>query len=193
MDGVGAGALGRVDDRVGAQVGLRERDAGQPHREVGLPDMGRFRVGFRVHGDRRDPEVAAGVEDPPRDLPAVGDEQPGDHRRNTPYWRAPRTGAEWMADSAIPRTVRVSRGSMTPSSYRRPDKNAACDSSLICASTAARIARSVSSSKSWPRAAAACRATIDRTPASCAGPMTADRAFGHENRKRGPYARPHMP
>jgi hypothetical protein len=44
-----------------------------------------------------------------------------------------------------------------------------------------------------PAASADCRDTIDSTPASCAGPITADFAPGQENRKRGPYARPHMP
>ena len=67
------------------------------------------------------------------------------------------------------------------------------DSASICASTAARIAASPSSSNAVPRASAAARATIDSTPASCAGPITADFADGQANRKRGSYARPHMP
>ena len=40
---------------------------------------------------------------------------------------------------------------------------------------------------------AAVRRTIDSTPASCSGPMTAMRWFGHVKTKRGSYARPDMP
>src|SRR5262249_17853651 len=65
-----------------------------------------------------------------------------------------------------PRTDRVSRGSITPSSYIRPDRKNACDSASICSSTAARIAASASSSKAWPRAAADWPPTIASTPAS---------------------------
>ena len=60
-------------------------------------------------------------------------------------------------------------------------------------STAARIAVSASSSNGAPRDSAAARETMERTPASCAGPMTADFALGQAKRKRGSYARPHMP
>ena len=38
---------------------------------------------------------------------------------------------EWIADSEIPRTVRVSRGSMMPSSNTRPDIGSASDSDSI--------------------------------------------------------------
>ena len=67
-----------------------------------------------------------------------------------------------------------------------PDRNGASDCSSIWASTYPRICASAASSYSCPRAAAACRATIDITPASCAGPMTADFALGQVNRNRGP-------
>jgi hypothetical protein len=87
----------------------------------------------------------------------------------------------------------VSRGSITPSSYSRPDRNIGSDSASICCSTIARSAASAASSYAWPLASADCRATIDSTPASCAGPITADFALGQENRNRGSYARPHMP
>ena len=47
----------------------------------------------------------------------VGDEESlCDHVRNTPYPSAPRIGAFSMTDRQIASTVRVSRGSMTPSS-----------------------------------------------------------------------------
>jgi len=37
------------------------------------------------------------------------------------------------------------------------------------------------------------RRTIDKTPASCSGPITAMRWFGQLKTKRGSYARPAMP
>ena len=40
----------------------------------------------------------------------------GPHIRKTPKPRRPATGPECAADRAMPSTVRVSRGSMTPSS-----------------------------------------------------------------------------
>ena len=52
---------------------------------------------------------------------------------------------------------------------------------------------SPSSSYACPRASAAARATIESTPASWAGPITADFAEGQVKRKRGSYARPSMP
>ena len=52
---------------------------------------------------------------------------------------------------------------------------------------------SPSSSYSLPLASAAARDTIDSTPASCAGPITADFADGQVKRKRGSKARPFMP
>ena len=71
--------------------------------------------------------------------------------------------------------------------------NRASDSRSIWSSTAARMAASASSSNGRPIDAADWRATIDSTPASCCGPITAVLALGHVNRNRGPYAWPHMP
>jgi hypothetical protein len=62
----------------------------------------------------------------------------------------------------------------------------AYDSRSICSSTAARWTASASSSKGRPDAAADWRATMDSTPASCWGPMTADLALGQLKRNRGP-------
>ena len=77
--------------------------------------------------------------DPGRDLTAVGDEQladcsffwHGSHIRNTPNPRRPATGLECTADRVRPRTLRVSRGSMMPSSYSRAVTKKACDSASI--------------------------------------------------------------
>ncbi len=116
MDGVGAGSVGSVDEQVGAQIGVGRRVAGQVHSGVGLGDVRRGGVRVGVDGDGRDAEVAAGAKDPAGDLAPVGHQHRRDHRRNTPYWVVPLTGALWMADRHIPTTVRVSRGSITPSS-----------------------------------------------------------------------------
>ena len=81
----------------------------------------RVRVGIGVDRHGGDAHLATGAEDATRDLAAVRDDElPDDrhaaHIRNTPKPRRPCTTFEWHADSAIPSTERVWRGSMTPSS-----------------------------------------------------------------------------
>ena len=51
VDRVGARPAGRLDDQLGAQVGLGGRGAGQPHRAVGLGDVRRVGVGVGEDGD----------------------------------------------------------------------------------------------------------------------------------------------
>ncbi len=82
-------------------------------------------------------------------------------------------------------TVRVSRGSMIPSSQSRPVAYCAVDSSSIWLSVAWRSSSSAASSKGRPAASAALRRTMERTPASCLGPMTAMRWLGQVKTKRG--------
>src|SRR6202012_3149289 len=100
----------------------------------------------------------AGGEDPSGDLAAVGNQNSCDshrrHIRKTPKFDVPLIGPLAMADKHIPSTVRVSRGSITPSSYSIPDNPSGSDSASIWPSTAARIAASASSSTFWPRASA---------------------------------------
>jgi hypothetical protein len=74
VDGVGAGALGRVDDEIAAQVGVGWRVARQVDGPIGLAHEGRVGVGVGVNGDGGDAEVAAGAEHPAGDLAAVGDQ-----------------------------------------------------------------------------------------------------------------------
>ena len=74
---------------------------------------------------------------------------------------------------------------MIPSSQIRPVEYNAVDSCSICPSSAAVCARIASSSTSIPRPAAALRATISITPASCFGPITAMRWLGQEKMNRG--------
>ena len=85
----------------------------------------------------------------------------------------------------MPRIERVSRGSMTPSSYNIPERKNGSDCSSTWASTICLIPAKPSASNTSPFDSADCFATISRTPASCAGPMTADLAEGQVKRKRG--------
>ena len=144
MDRVGSGSPGGVDHQVGPQVGVAGGVARQANRPVGFGHVGGTLIGVGVDGHGVDAQVPTGAEHPPGDLAPVGHQHRGDrvgslcvaHRspsyiRNTPKPSAPRTGPEWMADRAMPNTVRVSRGSMIPSSSIRPDKNMARDSASI--------------------------------------------------------------
>ena len=126
MHRVGTGPQRGRDHEVAAQVSVGRRGARQPHRPVRLPHVQRVSIGIGIHRNGFDAERAAGGEDPAGDLAPVGDQQPADHGRltrviaphirKTPKPPAPSTGPLWTADSAIPSTVRVSRGSITPSS-----------------------------------------------------------------------------
>jgi hypothetical protein len=119
------GGGGRGQQRPGVQVGVGRGRAGQPDRLVGVPDERQAFIGVREHRDRGQVHGPGGAHDPGRDLAPVGDQQlaqrrvrrhVGPHIRKTPKPRRPATGPECTADSAMPSTERVSRGSMTPSS-----------------------------------------------------------------------------
>ena len=64
----------RRDDRLAQQVALGGRRRPQPHRLVRHLDMQRRRVGIRIDRDGPDPHPAACLDDPARDLAAVGDQ-----------------------------------------------------------------------------------------------------------------------
>ena len=116
MDGVGTRGPGRGDQLLGIEVAVV---ALQPYPGVGLGDMRGGGVGIGVDGDGADAEATAGAEHPASDLTAVGDQDSCDHEahiRKTPKFDVPLIGPLAMADKHIPSTVRVSRGSMTPSS-----------------------------------------------------------------------------
>jgi hypothetical protein len=81
VDGFGARVLGGVDDRLLVEVRVGRGHAADRDRLVRQAGEGRVLVGFRVHGDRRDTELAAGVDDANRDLAAVRDEDLVEHRR----------------------------------------------------------------------------------------------------------------
>ena len=117
VHGVGAGGAGRGDDGLGVQIviGLR-----QPYPGIGLGDVRRGGVRVGVDRDGAQTQPPAGGEDPSGDLAAVGNQHSSDsheaHIRKTPKFDVPLIGPLAMADKHIPSTVRVSRGSMTPSS-----------------------------------------------------------------------------
>ncbi len=106
------------DHRVDVEV------RGHPHGPVGIAHVGG--VGIRVgeDGDRADAETPQRPEHPARDLTAVGDENGGergnahDHIRKRPKPRSA-NGTRLTTSRASPSIVRVSAGSITPSSHRR--------------------------------------------------------------------------
>ncbi|BBX42036.1 hypothetical protein MSIM_34870 [Mycobacterium simiae] len=117
MDSVGSGSAGGGNDRLGVEivVGLGQADPG-----VRLGDVRGGGVGVGVDRDGAQPELPAGGEDAASDLAAVGNQYSSDghwaHIRKTPKFDVPLIGPFAMADRQIPSTVRVSRGSITPSS-----------------------------------------------------------------------------
>ena len=125
VDRLGAGRRGRREDRVDPQVALGGRSRADAHGLVGRPDVRRRPVGVGVDGDRADPEPAARAHDPQRDLAAVGHQDGREHPtrrhryiRNTPNGVSG-IGALSAAERPRPSTMRVSAGSMIPSSHRR--------------------------------------------------------------------------
>ena len=116
MDGVGAGAARRVDDQVAAQVGVGGRVAGQAPRRRRPRRRAASGVGVGVDGDVAMPRSRQ-VRITRRAIsPRLATRTDLDHGRKTPKRSVPRTGALCAADRAMPSTVRVSRGSMIPSS-----------------------------------------------------------------------------
>ena len=116
VDRVRPGPAGSLDDQVAAEIGVGGRVAREPYGEVGLAHERQSGVGVGVHGHGLDAEASAGGEDAAGDLAPVGDEESLDHVRNTPYPWAPVQVVLPMTLRQIASTVRVSRGSMTPSS-----------------------------------------------------------------------------
>ena len=74
MDGVGPAGLHDPEDGVGVQVALRRGLASEGVGLVGQSDVEGVPVEVGVDGDRGHPQLAAGPDDPDRDLPPVGDE-----------------------------------------------------------------------------------------------------------------------
>ena len=91
--------LGGRDDLVGDEIALRGGRGADRHRLVGHLHRQRARVRLRVDHHRGDPHPAAGLDDPHRDLAAVGDQDLGEHRglRPPPAARARASPAKRLA------------------------------------------------------------------------------------------------
>ena len=74
VDGLRAGAQGRVDDGVDVQVALPGRRGADPHGDVGLGDVAGTGVGVTVDGDGTNSHGPQRADDPHGDLSAVGDQ-----------------------------------------------------------------------------------------------------------------------
>src|SRR6195952_1580342 len=202
MHRAGAGGFGSGDDRVDPQIGLRRQGFADPHRLVRLADMQRVAVGIGIDRDHAIAEPARGAHDPQRDLASIGDQDLEERRllhhahgratENCMRWGV-RASASWQIASTSESTLRVSRGSITPSSSTRAlVENTSIwpsNTPMICAF----IASSFSFSIGLPRRAAAASGPIAMVLAAWSPPLTAVRALGQEKQKRGWKPRPHMP
>ena len=147
--GVRAGVERGRDDEVAAQVGLGRRAPGQPHRDVGLAARtaarrprrsaprpsrcrGRGRSG-RPGGRSRRGWRRAAASPGPRRWSSCRNHLA--HILKTPKRSVPSIGAFSITDRQMPSTVRVSRGSITPSSYTIPDRKNGSDCSSTDCST----------------------------------------------------------
>src|SRR5262249_37323359 len=152
----------------------------------------RVGVALGIDGDGADAHRVRRAHDAPRDLAAIGDQQPADRRqcyiRHVPNSLVPDTTLLWQADSAMPRMGRVSRGSIMPSSETREVANRPLDRSSAQNSTRSTRLALASSSNFSPRRSAAARCTMVMTPAICFGPITAIFAVGQVKAKRVPKA-----
>ncbi len=115
----------RGDNRADVEVALVRRGRPNWPRFVGLGDKERVPVGLGVDRDRDDPQPARGADHSAGDLAAVGDQDLRKHAhiRNTPKCvgspGTPEIGALRAAEIAKASTMRVSAGSITPSSHSR--------------------------------------------------------------------------
>jgi len=125
-------------------------------------------------------------------LPPAEDHSRGRHIRNRPN-AGSGSGVRLASSSARPSTVRVSAGSMIPSSHSRAVEWYGLPWCSYCSRIGALNACSASSDHASPRTASWSRFTVESTDAACSPPITEMRAFGHIQRKLGPKARPHMP
>ena len=79
--------LGGLEDRPDREIGVAREGRTDPVRLIGHLDVQRVAVGIGVHGDGRDPHLAARPHDANRDLAAVRDQQLGSFRRGLRHSR----------------------------------------------------------------------------------------------------------
>jgi hypothetical protein len=116
MDRLGAGRARRVEDRLAIEVAT-----GQANRLVGICDEGCVCIGVYIDRNTADPHLVGTPYDPAGDLSPVRNQQCFDaHSRKTPYPSVPSTGLFRTTERQMPSIVRVSRGSMMPSSLMLP-------------------------------------------------------------------------
>ena len=80
MHGIGAAALDHAEDRLGVEIGLGCRRPAERVSLVGEAHVHGVAIEVGVHGDGWDAEFAARPDDAHGDLPAVGDQNLGEHR-----------------------------------------------------------------------------------------------------------------
>ncbi len=122
MHGVGAAPPAGIDDFLHVEIGLGAGTSPEGDRRIRLAHERRIRVRIGVHGNGADPQLVCRADDAPGYLAAIGDEDPRDrpaHIRHVPNSLVPSTRLLKQADSAMATTVRVSRGSIMPSSETR--------------------------------------------------------------------------
>src|SRR5450756_586328 len=195
MHRVGAAGFCRRDDRLDVEIGLRRQRLADPHRFIRLVHMDRDAVGGRIDGDHAETEPARGAQDAQADLAAVGDQDLAErpHLHCSAHGRATENCMRWGARASASRQIastwlkmlRVSRGSITPSSSTRAlVENTSIwpsNTAMICAC----VATSFAFSTGLPRRMAAASVTIAMVSAACSPPITAVLAFGQEKQKRG--------
>ena len=122
VDRLCAAGLRRLDDRLDLEVARLRCCRADAHGRVGIRHMLRAAVGVAVHGDAADSEFAQCADDAAGDLAAVGHEDCSEHRAG--HWHHILNRPKAVSGSGVlehtsrarPSTVRVSTGSMMPSS-----------------------------------------------------------------------------
>ena len=89
VDRLGVGDLGGGDEARDVEVALGAVLGSDADALVGEADGERAGVGRRVRHDGQDPHLPARAKDPERDLPAVGDQDLGEHQRVSSGRRRP--------------------------------------------------------------------------------------------------------
>jgi hypothetical protein len=118
VHGCGVRALRDIQDRRLVQVALGGWRWPETVRLVRIGNVLRVRIAVRVHGYRAYPQPLARPYDSHRDLASIGDQDAFDHILNTPN-RVGAISALSAAEMPSARAMRVSTGSITPSSHRR--------------------------------------------------------------------------
>ena len=114
-------ATARILDAI--EIALARRGGTDADRLVGKAHVQRVAVGLGVDGDGAQAQPARGADDAAGDFAAVGNQDALEHGRphilKMPKGVSPSSGRQVEAASASASTLRVSAGSITPSSQSR--------------------------------------------------------------------------